>query len=142
MDGVGEVRREVFSPGRATQGVKATPLCPAKDCRYGAKSVILHQCSRSLTIEAASYPIHEQHYKYRSRDSSRVSGVVRTVYTWMKIVTLLETAPNYERLRWNVSTVNECCSSCHGKMPPHVGTEPRYHVALLRGKTTEFGERV
>ncbi|GFU23364.1 hypothetical protein TNCV_2369071 [Trichonephila clavipes] len=33
LEGIGEERREKFSPGRVTLGVKAIPLCPAKNCR-------------------------------------------------------------------------------------------------------------
>ncbi|GFV76601.1 hypothetical protein TNCV_4728211 [Trichonephila clavipes] len=34
LDGMGQLRRNIFSPGRATLGVKAIPLCPAKNVRW------------------------------------------------------------------------------------------------------------
>ncbi|GFW46874.1 hypothetical protein TNCV_2982301 [Trichonephila clavipes] len=33
LGGMGEVRREIFSPGRVTLGGKAIPLGPVKNCR-------------------------------------------------------------------------------------------------------------
>ncbi|GFT67137.1 hypothetical protein TNCV_782921 [Trichonephila clavipes] len=55
---IGRSTSGVCSPGRATQGVKATPLCLAKFVASGAKSVFCRRCFRSLTIETA-YSIHE-----------------------------------------------------------------------------------
>ncbi|GFY33386.1 uncharacterized protein TNCV_1898381 [Trichonephila clavipes] len=40
LGGMGEVRRAIFSPGRVTLGVKAIPLCPAKNCSWQEHTIL------------------------------------------------------------------------------------------------------